>query len=59
MWDQDLLVAEDSVAAEAGTETATDTEGEAEDDVHWVFDDQEEMPDEEAVQEEQEVEVAT
>ena len=34
-------------------------QGEAKDDVHWVFDEQEEMPDEEAVQEEQEVEVAT
>ena len=53
------LVAEESVAAEAGTETATDAAGEAEDDVHWVFDEQEEMLDEEVVQEELEVEVAT
>ena len=56
---EDPLVAEESVAAEAGTETAKDAVGLAEDDVHWVFDEQEEMPDEEVVQEEVEVEVAT
>ena len=56
VWDQDPLVAEE---AEAGTETATDAAGEAEDDVHWVSDEQEEMPDEEVAQQEVEVELAT
>ena len=44
------------MAAEAGTETATDAVGEAEDVVRWADDEQEEMPDEEAVQEEQQEE---
>ena len=46
VWHQKPLLRKKSLCRHAGTKTATDAVGKAEDDVHWAFDDQEEMPDE-------------